>query len=36
MIEPWDDRLSEQDWSVPFAGHLIVVARRNRASGHAE
>jgi SAM-dependent methyltransferase len=27
VAEPWDDCLSQKTWSVPFAGHLIVVAR---------
>lgn len=27
-LEPLEDRLAQSPWSVPFAGHLIVVARR--------
>lgn len=28
VIERWDDRLSAQPWTVPFAGHLVVVGKR--------
>ena len=27
LFEPLDDWLSNRQWTVPFAGHLIVVVR---------
>jgi hypothetical protein len=28
LVEPYDDLLSERAWTVPFAGHLVAIAKK--------